>query len=466
MTTQTAPKPAEPKGGKFTTGSTMRHVVVMTLTGSLGLSFMFLVDFLALFWISRLKDEVLITAVGFAGVIQFFVVSVAMGMMIGAVALVSRALGRGDEDEARRIAGSAMVYAISVQTVIAMTVFAFRRPLLVWSGAEGEALEVAVQFLGIALPSLPMIAAGMTASAVLRAAGDAWRSMLVTTSAGLVALVVDPLLIVYFGLGVPGAAIAIIISRSVMVTLGLYWAIKVRRLLGRPSLPDLRGNLPAFFAIAGPAVLTTISTPFGNWLLTRAMANHGDSAVAGLGVTMRMTILAFGGIFALSGAIGGIIGQNYGAGLPERVASAYRDALIFCAGYTMVVWAVLVLMSDPVSRSFGLSEEGAQVVHVFARMSGFFLFTGALFVSNAAFNNLGKPFYATAANWTRDGLLTYPLALLFGAIFGAGGVVVGQGVANIVAGAAAAWVGWRFVRRLGGARAPVTPVPVHVAPPM
>lgn len=456
--------------GKFTTGSTMRHVMVMTLTGSLGLSFMFLVDFLALFWISRLNDEVLITAVGFAGVIQFFVVSVAMGMMIGAVALVSRALGRGDQEEARRIAGSAMVYAIAVQTVIATTVFVFRRPLLAWSGAEGEALDVAVQFLTISLPSLPMIAAGMTASAVLRAAGDAWRSMLVTTSAGLVALVVDPLLIIWMGLGVPGAAIAIIISRSVMVSLGLYWAIKVRKLLGRPSLPDLRHNLPAFIAIAGPAVATTISTPFGNWVLTRAMAEHGDSAVAGLGVTMRMTILAFGGIFALSGAIGGIIGQNYGAGLPHRVASAYRDALIFCAGYTMVVWAVLVAMSDPVSRTFGLGPEGAEVVHVFARVSGFFLFTGALFVSNAAFNNLGKPFWATAANWTRDGVLIFPLAMLFGAWMGASGVVVGQAVANTIAGIAAAWVGWRFVQRMGGARAPQHPVPDpvtdHAVPPM
>ncbi len=274
-----------------------------------------------------------------------------------------------------------MVYAISVQTVMALTVFVFRRSLLIWSGAEGEALEVAVQFLGIALPSLPMIAAGMTASAVLRAAGDAWHSMLVTTSAGLVAVVVDPLFIIYFGLGVPGAAMAIIVSRSVMVGLGLYWAIRVRKLLGCPSLPDLRQNLPAFLAIAGPAVLTTISTPFGNWLLTRAMAQHGDSAVAGLGVTMRMTILAFGGI----------IGQNYGAGLPDRVRSAYRDALIFCMGYTVVVWAVLVLMSDPVSRSFGLGEEGAQVVHVFARMSGPFLFTGALFVSNAAPIHMPNP---------------------------------------------------------------------------
>ncbi|MFN7004628.1 MAG: hypothetical protein ACK4NW_14490, partial [Roseinatronobacter sp.] len=69
--------------GKFVTGSTMRHVVVMTLTGSVGLSFLFLVDFLALWWISQLGNEVLITAIGFAGTIQFFVMSVSVGMMIG-----------------------------------------------------------------------------------------------------------------------------------------------------------------------------------------------------------------------------------------------------------------------------------------------------------------------------------------------------------------------------------------------
>ncbi|MEH6751641.1 MAG: MATE family efflux transporter, partial [Paracoccaceae bacterium] len=108
---------------KFLTGSTMRHVVVMTLTGSLGLSFLFLVDFLALWWISRLENEVLITAIGFAGTIQFFVMSVAVGMMIGAVALVSRALGMGDPEEARRIATSAMIYGASFQTALAVLVF-------------------------------------------------------------------------------------------------------------------------------------------------------------------------------------------------------------------------------------------------------------------------------------------------------------------------------------------------------
>ena len=66
------------QSAKFTTGSTLRHVVVMTLTGSLGLSFMLLVDFLALFWISQLGREELIAAVGFAATIQFFLISISI----------------------------------------------------------------------------------------------------------------------------------------------------------------------------------------------------------------------------------------------------------------------------------------------------------------------------------------------------------------------------------------------------
>ena len=73
---------------RFVEGSTMRHVVVMTVSGSAGLSFLFLVDVLALFWIGKLGDIVLVAAMGFAATIQFLVVSIALGMMIAGVALV------------------------------------------------------------------------------------------------------------------------------------------------------------------------------------------------------------------------------------------------------------------------------------------------------------------------------------------------------------------------------------------
>jgi len=432
---------------KFTTGSTMRHVVIMTLSGSLGLSFMFLVDFLALFWISRLKNEALIAAVGFAGTLQFFVISIAIGMMIGAVALVSRTLGMGKLRRARRIATSSMIYGVGAQTAIAVLVYFFRYPLLRLSGAEGDVLEVAASFLEISLPSLPLIAAGMMAGAVLRALGDAFRSMMVTMSAGLTAVLLDPLFIIYMNWGVEGAAAVIVISRALMAVIGLYWLIKTHNILSRPSLPDMRLYLAPFSVIAVPAIATQISTPFGNWVLMRAMAEHGDSAVAGLGVVMRLTILSFGGIFALSGAIGGIIGQNAGAGLNDRVAQAYKDSLKFCALYTGVTWALLALFADQVVAGFGLSGAGAEVVHAFSfYAAGTFVFTGALFVSNAAFNNLGRPIWATVANWSRDGLLMAPLALILGAMFGAVGVIAAQALANTLVGIGAAWVGWRYVK--------------------
>ena len=423
----------------------MRHVVVMTLTGSLGLSFMFLVDFLALFWVSRLGREDLIAAVGFAATVQFFLISISIGMMIAAVALVSRALGQGDPDRARRIATSAMIYAVAAQGGIALTVYFLRGPILAWSGADGAVLDVAAQFLGISVLSLPLIALGMSAAAILRAAGEAWRAMMVTTTGGLVALVVDPVLILWMDLGVPGAAMAIVISRLVMALAGLYW-VAGKGLLTRPAGPDLRETAAPFLAIALPAVATQVSTPFGNWVLIRAMAEHGDSAVAGLGVAARLQILGFGGIFALSGAIGGIIGQNHGAQLPERVRQSYIDALKFCAVYTAVVWALMVAFADPLARAFGLSGLAAEVVHWFALIgAGSFMFTGALFVANAAFNNLGRPLWATMANWARDGGMMAPLAFGLGAVFAAPGVIAGQAAANILAGTLAAWIGWRFV---------------------
>ncbi|MEO1549922.1 MAG: MATE family efflux transporter [Pseudomonadota bacterium] len=437
--------------GKFVTGSTMRHVVVMTVSGSLGLLFMFLVDFVALWWVSQLGVERLVAAVGFAWTIQFATVSVAIGMMIAAVALVSRALGRGNVARARRLATSAMVITVLVQSCVALCVFMFRDQILAVSGAQGETLDIASRFLGISIPSLPLMAVGMIASAVLRAAGDAWRAMFVTTSAGMVALVIDPLLIMVLELGVDGAAMAIVISRGTTALVGLYFVHRVHSLLAPFRLQDATRFARPYFEIALPAIATQMATPFGNWILTREIAEFGDSAVAGWGVVSRLTILAFGGIFALSGAIGGIIGQNYGAGRLDRVAQAYLDALKFCLLYTLVTWGLLFALQGPIIAGFNLSGDGAEVVRAFNSIAaGAFIFTGALFVSNAAFNNLGKPLWSTWANWARDGLLMFPLATAMGGLLAAPGVIYAQGIAGVVTGVIAAFVGWRFVQGLEG----------------
>lgn len=445
-----APPEAPPApGAKFVTGSLMRHVVVMALSGTLALSFTFLIDFLALWWISRLKDERLIAAVGIGGTIQFTIMSIAIGLMIACVAMVSRAIGMGNRERARHIATSSLMLTAAVLGGLAAVVHVFRRPILVLSGAEGEVLDLADHFLAVSLPSMPLIAVGILASGILRAVGDAWRSMLVTLLAGAIAAVLDPLLIVWAGGGITGAAVSILLARGAMAVAGLLFLIRTHRILARPNLAEARRLAAPYFAIALPAIATQLSPPFGSWAMTRAIAEHGDSAIAGLGVVGRLTVLAFGGIFALSGAIGGIIGQNYGANRPDRVATAFRAALVYALVYTLVVWAAMAALTAPIIASFGLSEAGAEVLTAFTHVAaGSFVFTGVLFVANATFNNLGRPLWSTIANWSRDALLLWPLAVIMGHSFGAVGVIWAQAAANVALGLLAGWVAARYIAAL------------------
>lgn len=452
---------------KFLSGSTMRHVVTMTLTSAIGLTFMFLIDAATLFWVSRLGEPKLMAALGFAWAIQFFIISSGLGFAIATTAMVSRALGAGGRSQARRYASGAMAITLATQIVLAMIVFVWRREALVLAGAQGETLDLATHFLAITLPALPFMALGMTGGGTLRAIGDAWRAMAVTLAAGCIAAALDPLFIFGFGLGLDGAAWVMAIARCSVTVLSIWFLVRVHDMLGRISLREIRKMLHPFFLVAGPAALTQLSTPFGNALLTALMASHGDEALAGLAVVTRLTVLAFGGIFALSGAIGGIFGQNYGAGQMDRVRSTYRDALVFNFVYTLAAWALLWFGRDAIADVFKLHGEARAILDAFAAVgAGGFVFGGALFVANAAFNTLGRPLWSTGFNWLRDGLALWPLAAAGAWVWGGPGVIFGQAAAGVLVGAAAAWRGRRFVAGLRDRRPGLEKraEPLHPAP--
>ena len=388
---------------RFTQGSTMRHVAVMTATGGVGLMALFLVDAANLFYISLLGQQELAAAIGFAGTVQFFMISVSIGLSIGATALVSRAVGAGERGRARRLAASSMVSLVAALGIVAALVWLARGEVLTLLGARGETHAIASRFLAIVLPGMPLLGIGMVSSGLLRSVGDARRAMWVTLGGGLIAAALDPLFIFGFGLGVDGAAVVSLIARASTATIGLAGALGVHRMVARPRAAHVVRDARQLFSIGGPAVATQVSTPVGMAYLTTLMAAHGDEAVAGWAVVGRMTALAFGGIFALSGAVGPILGQNLGAGRPDRIRAAYRDALIFAGAYVGVVWVLLVLGTGAIARAFGLTGAGVSVLEAFtAYGAGAYLFTAALFVSNACFNNLGRPVRSTLFNWSRD----------------------------------------------------------------
>ena len=436
----------------FLQGSLMRHITVMALTSTVGLMAVFLVDLVDMVFISMLGRDELAAAVGYSGAILFFTTSFGIGMAIAAGALVARALGSGDAVLARQRAATSLIYGFGFGSVFAAVVWFNIPALAALMGASGETLRLATEYLRIIVPSLPVLMIGITGGAILRAYGDARRSMMATVIGGAVNAVLDPILIFGLGLDLTGAALASVAARLAMAVAALWPILRHHGGLQRPGLAAFAVDFPGLAAIAGPAILTQLATPVGQAYVTRSMASYGEDAVAGMAIVGRLTPVAFGVIFALSGAIGPVIGQNFGAGKMGRVRRSFREGVVFTAIVVLLVTAVLFALRGPIADLFGATGAARQLVYLFCGpLALFFFFNGLIFVANAAFNNLGHPFYSTWVNWGRHTLGTIPFVMAFAWIWGAPGVLIGQAVGGVFF-AAIAWGLARRVMARGGGR--------------
>lgn len=441
---------------RFVTGSLMRHVSIMAGTGAIGLVAVFAVDLINLFYISLLGQKEIAAAVGFAGVVNFFHVSIGVGLTIGITAVVSRAVGAGRLD-ARRLASSSLLLMTAVTLLIGSGTFFILQPALTTLGADGEVLRLAQRYLAVTVHSLPLLGLGMACAALLRSVGDAGRAMAVTLSAAFMTAVLDPILIFGFGLGLDGAAICAVVSRAVLAGIGLHGVLIKHRMLGRLEYGQLAADGRLLLGVAGPAVLTNLATPLGAAFVTHAIAQFGPSAVAGAATIDRVSPVAFGLIYALSGAVGPILGQNLGAREYGRVREALRASMVFMVTTVGVAWLLLALLQGALIRAFSAEAAAAELITLFCSwLAASFFFIGALFVANAAFNNLGRPLLSTAFNWGRATLGTIPFAW-WGSQYGPGGVLIGQAVGSSLFGLLAIWAAFRLVTRLGEEAATARP---------
>ncbi|WP_394144445.1 MATE family efflux transporter [Vibrio atypicus] len=423
------------QSAKFVEGSTMRHILVMSGAGSVGLMALFVVDLLDMLFISMLGQVELAAAVGFAGTLVFFSTSISIGTSIAMGALVSKAIGAKQREHARILASSVMATAFVISSVVSIVMYLYIPELVAAIGAKGFVAERAEAYLSIIIPSGPVIAIAMSAGAGLRAAGDAKRSMWATLSGGIVNAILDPLFIFGFGWNVEGAALASVVARFTVLFFSLYPLIRVHQLAAPLGITAWGINLKAILTIAVPAIITNIATPIGNAIVTTSIAQYGEDFVAGFAVIGRLTPVCFAVIFALSGAVGPIVGQNFGAERFDRVKETLNNSLLVTTLYTLTVCLILYLVQDFVIESFSLQGDAAIIVAAFCTYVAFsFIFNGAQFVANTSFNNLGKPLYSTALNLGKATLGTLPFVYFGSLWFGALGVLYGQALGSVVFG--------------------------------
>lgn len=432
---------------KYTTGSIMRHVSVSSFTASIGLMAIYAVDLIDLIFISMLGYEEMAAAAGYASALMFFTSAINIGLSVTAAVLVSRSIGEDDALEAREYATNTAMLVLVVGVIISLLLLINIEFFVGLLGATGEVAELAATYLWIVLPFTWVSGLSMVAVASLRCYGENRLAMYPALFGALTNAVLDPIFIFALGMGLPGAAWATVAARFVTLGLALYPALRKHQVFVPPNLRLLWRDLQTVTHFASRAVLANVATPIGTAVVTREMSKFGPEAVAGMAVIGRMTPVAFSVIWALSGAIGPIIGQNFGAGHMDRVRRAYLDAIKFVAIYVLCVTMVLFIFRNPIADLFNAAGLTRELIYLYCfpvALSSFF--SGSVFVASASFNTLGRPSYSTWLSWGQNTLGTWPFVVAGGILMGAPGVLIGLALGSVVFASIAIWMGWRLIK--------------------
>ena len=252
-------------------------------------------------------------------------------LAIGVIAWVSQLLGAGQ----RRRAGVAAALALRASAVVGLagtvTGLVAARSLYRWMGADAATVEAGGRYLGVLLAGAPLLLVAFTAESVMRAAGDTRTPLLVDLGAISLNALLDPVLIYGLGpapaLGVAGAAWATVIAQAVAAS--TYLALGLR---GHPALPLARRaegvpiRLASLARVGLPAAAIGMLFAVVYGAFARSASRFGAASLAIVGIANRIEALQFVVSLALGSAAATLVGQNLGAGRPERAVRAMRTA--------------------------------------------------------------------------------------------------------------------------------------------
>jgi putative MATE family efflux protein len=411
--------------GSYTDGSIDRAIVLLAIPMVLELVLESVFAVVDVFFVSRVGADAVAT-VGLTEAVMTIVYSVAMGLGMGATATVARRIGERDTDGAALAAVQAIAIGLIVAVPTGVAGFTFARSILGVMGASPDVLAHGT-FAAILFGCNGVIMMLFLVNAVFRGAGDAAVAMRVLWIANAFNLVLDPCFIFGLGpfprLGVTGAAVATTTGRSigVLVQLFVLWRGGGRIAIGRRHLrlaPDVMLNMVRLSGSAVAQILIGSTSYIG---VMRIIASFGSAAVAASTIVIRIVIFVLLPSWGLSNTAATLVGQNLGAGRPDRAEASVWRACWFNVAALGALAVLFVAFADVVVGWFTRDPAVAALAAVGLRIiSGGFPFYAAGYVLTAAFNGAGDTWTPTFINLGSFWMFEIPLSYVLGRTLGYG----------------------------------------------
>lgn len=411
-----------------------------------------------IFWVSKLGPDAVAT-VGLTESMLVIIYALAMGLSMGAAAVVARRIGEQNPDGAARAAVQAIVIGVLLAAIVGLVGAALAPHLLRAMGASDAVIASGSNFTRVMLGGSVTVVLLFLINAVFRGAGDAAIAMRTLILANTINIILGPFLIFGWGpfpkMGVVGAAVATTIGRGcgVLYQLGALARGGGRLVVRREHLRIDRGIMTTIFRISGSGIVQALIGTT-SWIgLVRILSTFGSTALAGYTIAVRVVLFALLPSWGVSNAAATLVGQNLGAGHPERAEQSVWQAAKYNAVVLGAVGVFFFVFADLIAGAFAPQPDvvayAARALRVVA--AGFPLYAVGM-VMTQSFNGAGDTMTPTLINLICFWLFEIPLAYVLAIPLGAGptGVFVAIAVAfSIMTVVAGVWFrrgSWKGVR--------------------
>ena len=366
-----------------------------------------------------------VATVGLTETYLFILYSIAMGLATAVTAIISRRIGEGRKDEAGVAAIQAIILGLLASIPFAAAGIFYAKDLLAVMGADSWALKHGYRYTQIMLGGNAVIILLFVINAVFRGAGDAAIAMRILWISNIINIILDPIFIFGFGFipafGIEGAAIATTTGRGVGVLIQLWILFKGGKHI-RAKLSEIGLNVKIIFNIARTSIggIGQMFVGMSSWIfLMKILSDIGSEAVAASTIAIRLMMFTLMPAWGLSNAAATLVGQNLGAGKPERAETAVWRAGMYNMIFLIAVSLIYFFFNKSLMRIFTDDKTIIDIGSTWLRILSYSYFVyGWWMVSVQAFNGAGDTRTPTIINivffWMIQLPLSYILAISLG----------------------------------------------------
>lgn len=387
------------------------------------------------FFIGQTHDDLQVAAVSLATPVFLIFMAVGTVFGIGGTSVISRAMGQGRQDHAKKVCSFCMWGCVAVGAAMSAFFLLFMDEILGWIGATPDTWDYAKTYLTIVSCCGPFVLMGNCYSNVIRAEGQSGKAMMGQLIGNLLNVVLDPLLILVFGWDIAGAAVATVIGNVVGAGYYILYFLRGSSTLSI-RLKDFAlggGVCSGVLAIGIPASLGSLLMSVSQIIVNALMTDYGDMALAGIGVAMKVSMMTGMVCIGFGQGIQPLLGYCVGAKLWERFKKVMKFSLVFSLALSVVMTGVCYLFTNGIVSAFLTDPAAFDYAVQFSRilLTTSFLF-GAFYVLSNALQAMGAATAALIVNLSRQGIIYIPALFILKAALGASGLAWAQPVADLL----------------------------------